>query len=195
VLLNACALLVIAAPAQTWQNKDWTQWTMYDCKSVLRNSPWAVQGTDSGHSNVVSPQDSSFIPVAQMSSSVVIRQALVRQAQLTEHYDKMSPQKQKAFDQKATTCLGNTYDDRFIVHIFFANVLGPLQLSVDGQKIHAHEPSKASISPCIDQAGTSIAFPRVVDGTPVVPLGAKELKVGDFTFDLQKMIYRGKLDF
>lgn len=194
-IISVTALVAVAGQAQSWRDKDWMQWAMVDCKFVLQNSPWAVQGPDSSHSNILSPQSSSFTPVAQMSSSLIIRQALVRQAQLTEHYDKMSPQKQKAFDQKAAACLDKTYDDRFIVHIFFANVLGPFPLSVDGQQIHVPELRKSSIAPCTDQAGTSIAFPRMLDGKQVVPAGAKQLKVGDFTFDLEKMTYKGKLDF
>jgi hypothetical protein len=195
-LLSATALLTIAAPAQSWQNKDWTQWQMVDCKFVLHDSPWAVAGGAAAQNDILDPgRGPGTPPVAQMSSSLVIRQALVRQAQLAEHFDKMSPQKQKAFDQKATACLGNIYDDRFVIHIIYGQLLGPFPLSVDGRQIHTHGLSHTSISPCIDNAGTSLAFPRVIDGRPVVPPGAKILKVGDFTFNLEKMIYKGQLDF
>ena len=198
-LVSLGALLSIPARAQAWEKKDWTQWTIQDCKFILLGSPWAVKGSEEVPNKHIDSSGEivydSFLPTAQMSSSLVIRQALVREAQLLQRYDKMSLQKRKAFDQKAATCLGNTYDDRFIIQIVFGTIPGPFRLYVDGRRIEARELRQASISPCRNQSGTSIAFPRVVDGKPVIQPGDKELKVGDFTFNIEQMFYKGKLDF
>lgn len=202
-LVILTALLAITAFAESWEKKDWTQWSSQDCYHILSASPWAVVGpilTDYYTKSPGQIGETTYTPTAQMATSLVIREGLVRQAQLLQHYHKMTAQQRQAFDAKANTCLSKTYDDRFVVHIIGAAIPGPFRLFVDGRQVPAVTLLPASISPCISRFSTTVAFKRVVDGKPVIQDGAKKIQMMNpsdytFTFNAEKMIYKGKLDY
>src|SRR5579862_781833 len=78
---------------EPWLTEDWTQWTSHDCSIVLEGSPWVqtIYRPVGGHR--------SYSTIVQLRSALPIRQALLRQIQLEKHYDKMSAQKKRSFDQ------------------------------------------------------------------------------------------------
>jgi len=92
-----CCVTGVALPKdkpKPWVAKDWTQWTSDDCDLVLSNSPWTQE--------VITP-----ISAVNWKSSTVllrsalpIRQAFLRKLQLQKHYDKMSVQQKREFDQQ-----------------------------------------------------------------------------------------------
>ena len=212
-IISLTVLLAVSVFAESWENKDWTQWSSQDLYHILEASPWAVVGPEVTTSSTKSPgraYDSTYIPTAQMVSSLVVRQALVRQAQLLQHYDKMKPQEKQQFDQMAANCLSLKLDDRIIVRGtgLYAPGGSLPDLVVSGRTVHPFpHPQGNAISPCpyilgdIEaQANTKlpaddVIFPRVVDGKPVIQPDDKNFKIGDFTFNAQKMIYKGKLDY
>ncbi|MFZ0819337.1 MAG: hypothetical protein WAM91_04660, partial [Candidatus Acidiferrales bacterium] len=87
---------VLSVAAQSWQQKDWKQWTAADCKELLNSSPWVSSGSSHGS-----------IHRAIIISSLVIREAMLRQEELHHNYEKMSPDQQAAFDKRIAGCLEN----------------------------------------------------------------------------------------
>jgi hypothetical protein len=75
-----------------WIAKDWTQWTNEDCQNVLGQSPWLVQPTPADISEY---QTSTYV---LLCSALPIRQAVLRQLQLENRYEKMTPDKRQVFD-------------------------------------------------------------------------------------------------
>jgi hypothetical protein len=211
-LVSLIALLAISVFAESWQDKDWTQWTSQDCYHILSVSPWAVEGAEVTDRYFTSPGRegrTTFSPNAVMVSSLVIRRGLVRQAQINQHYDKMKQQDKQQFDQMANTCLSLKLDDRIVVR-----ASGPATIStvapyllVSGRKIPTMlDPQRNAVSPCpFDFVTTSktnhdLVFPRVVDGEQVIQPGDKKVVIhapwgNEFQFDPEKMIYKGKLDY
>jgi hypothetical protein len=206
-------LLTITVMAKSWRDIDWTKWTSQDVYQILEDSPWAVVGPEVTVSSTRSPgrtYETTYVPTAQMVSALVVRQALLRQTQLLRHYDKMASQEKQQFDQMAATCLGLKLDDRIVVRgigPYTADSILP-NLTVSGMTIHPlMAPQGNAISPCPYILGTEeaqknailpvddLVFPSVVNGKSVIQAGDKKFKVGDFTFNAEKMVYKGKPDF
>jgi hypothetical protein len=208
-------LQAITTVAESWLNKDWLQWSTADCYHILSTSPWAVMGANETKYTYESPGHTAvgiFTPTAQMVSSLVIRQAIVRQAEFDQHYDKMKPQEKQKFDQMAADCLNLKLDDRIIVRAtgaVGATVETPY-LDVSGAKIPALlGPQQNAISPCpfpsisprMPDPGPDLVFPRAVDGKPVIQPGDKKIVIetpwghATFEFIVEKMVYKGKPDF
>jgi hypothetical protein len=74
--ITLIAMLAISVFAESWENKDWTQWSSQDCYHIMATSPWAVIGPEvttyangsPGHSVV-----GRFTPKAFVVSSLVMR--------------------------------------------------------------------------------------------------------------------------
>jgi hypothetical protein len=56
----------------------------------------------------------------QLRSSLPLRQAIVRQQQIDQKYDKMSAGQRTEFDTRAEQILNRKYDDTIIVHMDFS---------------------------------------------------------------------------
>jgi hypothetical protein len=211
-LFSLTILVATSMMAASWETKDWTQWSSQDCFHILKYSPWAVQGamvTDTDFKSPGHTVDTTFSPLAQIISSLVIRQAIVRQAQFDQHYDKMKPQEKQQFDQMAATCLGLKLDDRIIVRADGprTTLFMTPYIVVSGRKILAiQSPQRNAVSPCtfpfvnVSNTNHDLVFPRVADGEPVIQAGDKKMIVyapwgNQFQFDLGKMTYKGKLDY
>jgi hypothetical protein len=190
-LVSLIALLAISVFAESWENKDWTQWTSQDCYHILDASPWKAQLSE----------DSSAS--AQIVSALVVRQALVRQAQFDQHYDKMNPIERQQFDQMANACVNLKLDDRIIVRgssLYQYDWPAPapefgssyasqvVYLAVSGGKVSAQVPPVVNaISPCpfgsLDREpatnrGHDYVFPRMVDGKQVIQPNDKKITIG-----------------
>jgi hypothetical protein len=205
-LITLTALLAISVFAESWENKDWTQWTTGDCNYILTSSPWAGIGprlnvtsptSTSSYSNVIVR---SILPIAVIASSHVVRQALERRAQFDEHYEKMSLEQRQAFDQRAAICLSKNLDDRIIVRIP-PEASGEYALFVDGHEVPSLPLTQPNaMSPCPADQGADISFLDVEQGNPLIHPGNKKIQIKSkknytFTFYPEKMIYKGKLDY
>ena len=85
-----------------WVAKDWRQWTASDCKQVLSSSNWIAEEQQemwSFYGFLDIWQRGISTPV-RLLSALPIRQALLRQIQIQNHYDKMNPQEKRAFDHE-----------------------------------------------------------------------------------------------
>jgi hypothetical protein len=206
-LITLTALLAISVFAESWENKDWTQWTSQDCYHILDSSPSFSLGSSLSFNQTRSPghvETVSYSPTAQIGSSLVIRQALERQARLDQHYDKMKPQERQQFDQQANACISENYADRIVVLIGVASPsdLGVFQMFVDGREIPSlPQATVGNTFPCHDaQKIFSVTFRRALAGKQFIQPADKKLELktaagSDFTFNLEKMIYKGKLDY
>jgi hypothetical protein len=100
-ILAACFCLAGHADLkhEPWLSKDWRQWTSDDTVLVLNSSPWS-HPTSQVNSPGCGPGLAYQQTLVQFRSALPIRQALLRQAQLQKHYDKMDVQKKQEFDQQ-----------------------------------------------------------------------------------------------
>jgi hypothetical protein len=216
-LFTLAALLAITTYAESWENKDWTQWTSQDCYHILSASPWYAIGPEVFEPYLKSPGhygETGSTPEALLVSALVIREALEKQAQYDSHYDKMSPAEKQTFDQQAANCIGRSFTDRIIFGLSgpymppSPNAPGnPFRLFIDGKEVPAiGQLGSNAISPCADKTSVTgggyiyIAFPRFVNGTPVIQPSSKKIVLGNsvkdgFQFNVEKLIYQGKLDY
>lgn len=121
------AAVVLAAPAQVWEKKDYTQWSASDCRQVLENSPWGQKFT------LAEERREAFTPnptrgaglessvrleyIAQLRSALPIRQAVVRQLQLENKYERMSEEEKRDLDRRAAIYLGMNFDKEIVIQV------------------------------------------------------------------------------
>jgi hypothetical protein len=96
----------VAASAQSPLDQDWTKWSTAVCLKVLTDSPWVT---------TAQPQDPKNIRRAVLLSSLLVRQAMLRQLQIHKKYDTMSPKKRQEFDEQTATCLTDPKFTNYIV--------------------------------------------------------------------------------
>ena len=120
ILIPLALAFLFALPSRAdleykpWIEKDWTQWTQHDCSITLGASPWN-QWTINTAPSSVSSSTPSYGSRVQIRSALPMRQARFRLAQIETQYEKMKPDKKKAFD------LAHAYDldpiDQVLVYI------------------------------------------------------------------------------
>lgn len=196
------ALTSTATSVPVWDAKDWTQWTAEDCDLILTKSPWVSTASWNGPNAYEKGGQSQS--VAQIVSSLIIRQASVRQAQIQVDHDHMDAKAKEEFDKSAAACLAQNVDDRIVIGM-------DADAQSDESKLAGNvEVSKRTIpltqvtdwissNPCPFYA-VVVSIPRTLDGKPAIVPGDKKLEIKGptlrhFSFDVQKMIYKGKLDF
>ena len=220
-IVAVCALLALppAGRSASWKTKDWTQWTLPECQAILTNSPWAeTYGLNptlvDGGPGVQSIENTSAA-TAMISSSLVIRQASLRQLQLLEGripFGKLEQvQKvQQGFQKQTDACLSQNFDDRILVTIIDPHPSGfksAPELVVSGRRYLPISQGGSVPNPCPKNAATIgtpyvFAYPRVVNGKPVLGPDDKKFTIKtpkgwerDFEFGLKSMTYKGKPDF
>ena len=130
------AIFVLAAIAvhadDFWVSKDWKQWSNGDCEKLLGDSPWAhierrgdgVEPNPIGQA-IAAAADEQFVFAVQLRSALPIRQAIVRQLQFQQKYDKMNDTQRSDFDKQADQILTRSYDNSILVHVdFYKGILG-----------------------------------------------------------------------
>jgi hypothetical protein len=95
-----------AISTQSPIDQDWHQWSSDVCLKILTASPWIATAEPEG------PKD---VHRAVLLSSLLVRQAMLRQLQIQKKYDAMSPEKRKEFDNETATCLTDPTYTQFIV--------------------------------------------------------------------------------
>jgi hypothetical protein len=194
-LLAVSLLSVFAVRASDfWIAKDWNQWSKGDCDNLLLESPWShvwrYQAQPSGAGVPHTTTDQLNFSV-QLRSALPVREAMVRQLQLDQKYEKMNDASRSAFDARVAPILSRSYDDIILVHVDFSRS--------DGNKFLAgavhHEIAAGDLSPAlVTDDGDSVApirvdmsektmytldliFPRTKGGAPFIKEGQKQFSV------------------
>jgi hypothetical protein len=211
LMFTPLAILIIAALASLtstatnvppWDAKDWTQWTDADCELILTKSPWVSTSSSNGPNSY--EKGERVQAIAQIVSSLVIRQAAVRQAQIQMDHDHMQPDAKKQFDKEAAACLTQNIEDRIVIGLDAnatngdSNVTGEVFISKRSYPITQVSDWIAS-NPCPFYP-VVISIPRVTGGNPAIGPADKKLEIKstslrNFSFDPQKLMYKGKPDF
>ncbi len=132
-----------AAAQEFWQAKPFAQWSKAEAEKLLADSPWAQHVTVSrmvtpgattsqlgvisvGNPATVGEAQHSEIPyvsyTAQLRSALPLRQAVVRQRQIAEKYDSLSPDKRAALDAKTDAYLARPQEDIVVYVTYKSNV-------------------------------------------------------------------------
>jgi hypothetical protein len=98
--------IAFAVAAQSPIDQDWHQWSSDVCLKILTDSPWISTAEPKG------PKD---VHRAVLLSSLLVRQAMLRELQIQKKYDTMSPEKRKEFDNETATCLTDPLYTQYIV--------------------------------------------------------------------------------
>lgn len=101
-LLKTLVILVVlclspAAGQKSWEKKPFREWTLTEVLRILNDSPWAQTAYETDPTTPSLPAVSYSVTV-QLRSAMTIRQAMVRQRQLTLGYDKFSIADRQRFD-------------------------------------------------------------------------------------------------
>jgi hypothetical protein len=213
-LALAALLLPVPGSAQGfWAKKPFDQWSKNDCKKMLEDSPWAltessvnvvfetVAGTGGGGGslNEASRRANEDIRTeatgreantevrytARLLSALPVRQALVRQQQLEQKYDSMTPEQKQKFDQQAQAFLQQQFPEHIVVLVAFSSnvvtrdrqmatywqqqrletVRENFQITGSAKRI-VRPVAFTPPSPGANQM--QLVFPRTVDGEPLV---------------------------
>src|SRR5579863_1346862 len=98
--------IALVVAAQSPIDQDWHQWPSDVCLKVLTASPWV---------SAVEPEGSKSVHRAVLLSSLLVRQAMLRELQIQKKYDKMSPAKRQESDNETATCLTDPLYTQYIV--------------------------------------------------------------------------------
>jgi hypothetical protein len=163
-----------------WIANDWTQWKEEDCKIVLQQSPWVFYFHE--NSNIV------YGNSAQLRSALPIRQALLRQQELNNHYDKLTPAQKQTFDQQRAADLAASdaspillYVDHYYADDYPGAGFGPesgrrvaLRLA-SGALVFPTETKQEKVSDAYVENAFLYTFPRMIDGRPAFTVTDKEV--------------------
>lgn len=199
-VLAILGFAVLTASADDfWVKKEWKQWSKQDCDKILHDSPWTTKwaksqtmlsdavGSVSGAAQEGAGGETSiemdyFI---QDRSSLAVRQAVVRQAQINQKYDQLDDAHKKAFDDQAGALLSKTYDDVIFIHVEYKSNVVTFErqmatywqgipdgtVPVDLYMINARNEridAVKFVSPHTGADYFDIYFPRLKNGEPVV---------------------------
>jgi|SRR3984957_1445091 len=179
-ILAVFMLAAIAVSANDfWVSKDWKQWSKDDCEKLLGDSPWSHiwrRGDTAGD---------QFVFAVQLRSALPIRQAIVRQLQFQQKYDKLNGAQRSDFDKQADQILNRSYDNTILVHVdFYKGELGPVLLgdlrrtpkeietldvtlvTSDQSRIKANRVELSKTQGAFDAT-----FPRLLNDAPVLNAG------------------------
>jgi hypothetical protein len=137
-------ILAQAAFAQEfWEKKPYTEWSKPETEKILQDSPWAqhitlshlnsnlsgirtssrgVTGVGTVGQNIEAEhaQNPTLIYTAQLRSARPVREAVVRQRQLQDGYDSMSPAQRAVLDAKTNAYLAQPQDE-IVVYVAYTS--------------------------------------------------------------------------
>jgi hypothetical protein len=119
---------VFAAPkAEFWESKAFDEWSLKECQKLLQDSPWAknyqltsaqsIGGLSGGDATDGQPPYVTY--QVQLRSAHPIRQAMIRQMQIAQNYEKMSVEQKKQFDQSSQSFLMADTSNVVIVYLSY----------------------------------------------------------------------------
>jgi len=114
-----------AITTQSPIDQDWHQWSRDVCLKILTASPWVT---------TAQPDDPKDVRRAVLLSSLLVRQAMLRELQIQKKYDAMSPKKRQEFDQQTATCLTDPkYSNYIVLRVFGGPPVNPTEPSERAQ--------------------------------------------------------------
>ncbi len=222
-ILGISVLSLVAASAvlgaDFWEKKNYKEWTQRECAKLLEDSPWAkaltlqrVSIRDSGSTSSDAQQPYVKYQV-QFRSALPIRQAIVRQMQLVQKYDSLTPEQKQQFDKSAEEFLAANFEDAVVVHVRYETNSQPNMLELarywqsqttDVLRNDVYlAPAKRDkvylgryIPPQAGQQEFQFIFPRNVNGQPIIGPQDKNIRL-EFTYPVVGSIGdgRGYLEF
>jgi hypothetical protein len=226
-VLAVAFLAAIAANAmEFWDSKNWNKWSKDACEKLLTESPWAHSWTgvysatlgriERPQYGIPGPTQNDLVYLVQIRSALPVREAAVREEQLSENYSKMTVDKRKVFDAWAARVLNQTPEEPIIVRVDLTRGADLDAFEKPGETLHISlvADDGAQISATSVQLNRSaeyldVSFPRVVAGAPAIKLGQKSFSIEfesppvsvtpaqsvKVKFDLSKMLVNGKPNF
>jgi hypothetical protein len=194
-LIAVIAAAAVAAGARDrWSSKPWQKWSIEDCKNMLQNSPWAQTWSTSGEEfptmgrsseGTGREQEPTVYYYVQLRSALPVREAVARELEIVNKYDKMDPAKQKTIDASVSSYLSRNYGDSVVIHMEYgSNVeiyqrqlmqawqslppgtipLNTYLITSNGQKV---TPERMEVASGADTA-VEFIFPRLSNGKPLI---------------------------
>jgi hypothetical protein len=173
ILLSFTALTLRAE--DFWAKKDWTQWSDDDCKQMMTASPWSKPGTSA-----------NAIFLVQLYSSQPVRDAIIRQLRIRQHYDQMSDEEKKRFDERANPVLNQDFTRFIVVRVDYAAAPHVSQKFLSDISENASECKACRLIteqqeeiPAVrfvnspDARKFELYFPRIRNGEPIIKPDAK----------------------
>jgi hypothetical protein len=119
------AATIDVAGSDFWEKKEYKEWSQKDCAKLLQDSPWAkkleltsVQVMDNDSNRTSTDGMQPYVRYwIQFRSALPIRQAMVRQGQIANKYESLSPEQKQAFDKRADALLEGFPADSVIVFV------------------------------------------------------------------------------
>ena len=205
------ALLLLSAltagAEDFWIKKEWKQWSKDECTKILQDSPWSRKWAKSqmGSSQMPGVSGANAEGAAgektpemhysvELQSSLPVREATVRMAQINNKYDKMTEAQKKDFDAKAESFLNRNFDEVISFHVTYGSNLQsferdmatywksipqdapPIDLYLITERGDRVLPAKFS-SPPTGSYSFDVIFPRMKNNEPVVRNGDKEFSL------------------
>ncbi len=230
-------LVALAAPAGAlaqsfWEKKDFQSWSKSDVQRLLTDSPWAKIYTLTEvviqtlqEDPAVSGRDTNprINYLAQFWSARPIRQALVRQEQMSDAAAKLPPEQKAALQEREAKFIAAEFPKTVIVEVQYSSSSPALDQDLT-RFWQTQTPEQLKLSmyliagnhkvPPIDVAIAKgarhefqLVFPRQVEGQPLIApdekhvalqlqhpqVGVVAAKIVYLEFDVRKMTVNGEL--
>lgn len=202
--LLALSMWAIVSSAQgVWAKKEWQKWSQSDCKTIQEDSPWAQKftfgevvqdGFGQPTQGAGRATEQQYYYVIQFRSALPVRQALIRNMQIQNKYDRMTADQKKQFDESAQDFLNRKYEDVIVVHVYYG-----ASVEMDAREMarlwHGYStgtvPKEAAlitskgdrIPPARFVAAPGSAmefeliFPRIIEGRPLITPEVKSVAI------------------
>ena len=187
-----------------WVNKQYDKWSQKECEKLLEDSPWAQPFTlvDSSLQQSTSASDDGqqFHIKYQMQfrSALPLRQAIVRQMQIVQKYDSLSPEQKQQFDQSANAFLSSKFPDAVILYVTYktnsktkdmelatywqSQTTDLLKNTVFLRNSRGEQVALAQFNvPKSGERSFQFIFPRLINGKPFISPEDKSLQL-EFTY-------------
>lgn len=101
LLLTLVTIVCVAgtASAQDWKKKPFTEWSLSEVLKILNDSPWAQTQVEYARIHYGTPPN-TYAATVRLRSALPIRQALLRQKQISMNYHRFSAADKKRFDEE-----------------------------------------------------------------------------------------------
>jgi hypothetical protein len=208
---------VLTAPgADFWEKKPYKDWSQKDCAKLLENSPWARAETltsvgimDNQLNKTSTDGQQPFVKYQiQFNSAKPIREAIVRQAQIAQKYDGLSPEQKQEMDKRAEAFLSADFTNFVVVSVTYStnNRNYDLELARHWQSqtadllknvvnISNSKGEKIYLTRYSAEQGAGrsfqFIFPRQIDGKPLIGPDDKSIKL-EFTYPVVGSMGSGK---
>lgn len=209
------AIASLAAWSSSWREKDWRQWSRGDCLAVLNNSPWG-QSWQRRTGPTDTPGEALSCSV-YLRSALPIRQALARLQQISGAPTPNAPGHALA-DSSTADLFSVSYNNSVVLNVAYdwgldvwqpqyipRPVPDPPETGVlifrDGRRV---PPASVKWIRRTDGAYEfDLVFPREINGSPLIrPTDrsfafryGSQFGIASFTFKIDKMMYKGKLEY